>query len=62
MEEKELLLTLIRGTVSWESRSSYSIIEIVFMSESVAGGLNTFKLREQIGEPRSIFLYRSLDV
>lgn len=42
VEEKELSLTLIRGTVSWESRSNCSIIEIVFMSDSVAERLVHF--------------------
>ena len=50
MEDKDLSLTLPRGTVTWEARNSYSTIDLVFMTSELAERLEHCKSREDIGQ------------
>lgn len=50
VEEKNLSLTLPKGTITWEARNSYSTIDLVFMTSELAKQLEHCKSREDIGQ------------
>lgn len=64
LEEKDLSLTLPRGTIIWEARSSYSTIDLIFMTSGLVDCFKHCKSREDIGQssdhiPVSTCLYLS---
>ena len=48
LEEKNFSLTLPRGTITWEARSSYSTIDLVFMTDGLVKHFEHCKSREDI--------------
>ena len=50
IREYDLSLTLPRGTVTWETRNTYSTIDLVFISESLAERLEHCKSRPKMDQ------------
>lgn len=50
VEEKDLLLILLRDTIMWKAKNSYSTIDPVFMTSELAKQLEYCKSREDIGQ------------
>ena len=50
INDKNLSLTLLKGTVTWEARDSFSTIDLVFMSEYLAERLEHCKSKPELNQ------------
>ena len=50
IDSAELSLTLLRGSITWEARGSQSIIDLIFMSETMASRLVHCMTRADMGQ------------